>query len=46
MLGRCLDLVHYPNQPRPTAAEAADEDDEGTRAFYHRTYPWLQEVGP
>ena len=39
MLDRCRDLVQYPNQPSPTAAEATDEDDEDARAFYHHTRP-------
>ena len=26
-----------PNQPRPTAAEATDEDDEEALDFYHHT---------
>ena len=38
MLDRCRNLVQHPNQPRPTAAEATDEDDEA-RAFYHHTHP-------
>ena len=33
------DLVLHPNQPRPTAAEAADEDEEEARAYYHQTHP-------
>ena len=39
MLGRCQELVQHPNQPRPMAAEAADEDDEEARAFHHHTHP-------
>ena len=39
MLGRCRDLVQHPNQPRPTAAEATDEDGEEARAFYYHTHP-------
>ena len=39
MLGRCRDLVQHPNQPRPMAAEATDEDDEEAHAFYHHTHP-------
>ena len=36
-----------PNQPRPTAAEATDEDDEEANAFYHHTHPLLLwGVGP
>ena len=37
--GRCRDLVQHPNQARPTAAEATDEDDEEARAFYHPPHP-------
>ena len=32
---RCRDLVQHPNQPRPTAAEAADGDGEEARTFYY-----------
>ena len=40
MPARCRDLlVQHPNQPRPTAAKAADENDEEERAFYHHTQP-------
>ena len=39
MFGRCRDLIQHPNQPRPAAAEATDEDDEEARAFYHHTHP-------
>ena len=39
LLDRCRDLVQHPNQPRPMAAEATDEDDEKTHAFYHHTHP-------
>ena len=39
MLGRCRDLIQHPNQPRPTAAEAADQDDEEANAFYHDNPP-------
>ena len=40
MPGRFLDLVWRSNQPRPTAAEAADGDEDGeeARAFYHHTH--------
>ena len=31
MPGRCRDLVQHPNQPRPMATEATDEDDEEAR---------------
>ena len=33
MLNRFRDHVHYPNQPRPTAAEATNKDDEEAHAF-------------
>ena len=46
MLDRCRDLVQHPNQPRPMATEATDEDDEEAHAFYHHTRPWLWGVGP
>ena len=53
MLDRCRDFVQHPNQPRSTAAEAADEDNEEAHAFNHHTYlqppyicPWLWGVGP
>ena len=47
MHDRCRDLVQHPNQPRPMATEATDEDDEEARAFYHHTHPpWLWGVGP
>ena len=39
MPGRCWGLVQHHNQPRPTAAEAIDEDDEEEYAFYHHTHP-------
>ena len=39
MLGRCRHLVQHPNQPRPMAIEAADEDDEEASAYYHHTHP-------
>ena len=39
MLDHCRDLVQHPNQPRPMAAEATDEDDEEAHAFYPPTYP-------
>ena len=39
MLGRCRDLVPHPNQPRPMATEAIDEDDEEAPTFYHHTHP-------
>ena len=39
MLDRCRDLFQHPNQPRPMAAEATDEDDEEARAFCHHTHP-------
>ena len=39
MPGRCRDLVPHPNQPRPTAAEATDEDNEEARAFYLHAHP-------
>ena len=39
MPDRLRGLVERPNQPRPTAVEATDEDDEDARAFYHHTYP-------
>ena len=38
MLDRCRDLVQHPNQPRPMAVEAT-ENDEKARAFYHHTHP-------
>ena len=38
MLDRCRDLVQHPNQPRPTAAKATDEDDVEAHAFYHHTH--------
>ena len=46
-LDRCRDLVQHPNQPRPMATEATDEDDEEAHAFYytrrhafyHHTHP-------
>ena len=31
--------VQHPKQFRPTAAEAADEEGEEARAFYHHTRP-------
>ena len=37
--GRCRDVVRHPNQPRPTAAEATDEDEKEAHAFYHHTHP-------
>ena len=39
MLDHCRDLVQNPNQPRPMAAEATDEDDKEAHAFYHHTQP-------
>ena len=39
MLGRYRDLVQHSNQPRPTAAEATDEDYEEAHAFYHHSHP-------
>ena len=39
LLGRFRDFIQHPNQPRPAAAEATDEDDEEARAFYHDIYP-------
>ena len=39
MLDRCQDLVLTPNQPRPTAAEPTDEDDEEAHALYRHTHP-------
>ena len=39
MPDRCRDHVQHPNQPRPTAAEAAVENDEEAHAFYHHTHP-------
>ena len=39
MPDRCWGLVQHPNQPRPMAAEATDEDDEEAHAFYHHTRP-------
>ena len=39
MLDRCRDLFQHPNQPRPTAAEATEEDEEEARAFYHHPHP-------
>ena len=39
MPDRCRDLARHPNQPRPMAAEAADEDGEEAHAFYHHTNP-------
>ena len=38
MLDRCRDLVQHPNQPRPTAAKATDEDYVEAHAFYHHTH--------
>ena len=38
MLGRCRDLVQHPNQHRPMATKATDEDDEEARAFYHHPH--------
>ena len=47
VLDRCRDLVQDPNQLRPTAAEARDEDEEEARAFYHHTNPLaMGGVGP
>ena len=46
MLDRFRDLVQHRNQPRPTVAEATDEDDEEAHAFYHHTHPpWPWGVG-
>ena len=39
MLDRSRDLVQHPNQPRPTAADVTDADDEGAWAFYHHNHP-------
>ena len=39
MLDRYRDLVQRPNQPRPTAAEATDENDEEENVLYHYTHP-------
>ena len=39
MLDRRRNLLPHPNQPRPTAALATDEDGEEARAFYHYTHP-------
>ena len=39
MPDRCLDLVRYPNQPRPTAAEATDEDGDESQTFIHHSQP-------
>eukprot|EP00614_Pseudopedinella_elastica_P024742 CAMPEP_0172645378 /NCGR_PEP_ID=MMETSP1068-20121228/239702_1 /TAXON_ID=35684 /ORGANISM="Pseudopedinella elastica, Strain CCMP716" /LENGTH=174 /DNA_ID=CAMNT_0013459615 /DNA_START=173 /DNA_END=697 /DNA_ORIENTATION=+ len=38
MLNRYRDLVQHPNQRRPMAAEATDENDEEAHAFYHHTH--------
>ena len=39
MLGRCRDLVQHPNQPRPTAADSIEADDEEARAYYYHNHP-------
>ena len=39
MLYRFRDLVQHPNQLRPMATEATDEDDEKAHAFYHHNHP-------
>ena len=39
LLGRCRDLFQHPNQPRTTAAEVADGDDEEAHASYYNTHP-------
>ena len=38
MPDRYRDRVQLPNQPRPMAAEAADEADEVAHAFNHHTH--------
>ena len=39
MPDRCRDIAQHPNQPRPMAAEEADQDDEEAHSFYHHTNP-------
>ena len=39
VLDRRRDLDRHPNQPRPTATEATDEDDGEAHASYHHTQP-------
>ena len=43
---RCRDLVQHPNEPRPMAAEATDEDDEEAHAFTTTPTPLAMGGGP